>query len=310
MKTYSNQDNWKRVQYFYPERMRINRSNYPKEEIWDRKNMKVHIDRYVPVKTPKDVKVLLVHGGGGNGRLMFPFGVSLVNRGYECVSPDMPGFGLTTYKNTIDYQDWINLLVDLIDKEHKKDQKPIVIIGISLGGMLAYQVACLSNYVSGLIVTALLDTTTSESKKILAKNDIIATIGNTVVEKLAGFVDNIKVPIGELTPMDKMANNEDYIYLLKKSKIASGSWVPIKWIRTMQTTSAAIEPEHFDKAPLLFLHPEEDQLLSFEDSKAFFDKLNCPKNLVYLKNCGHIPLEEPGITQMEEEILLFLSKIN
>ena len=47
---------------------------------------------------------------------------------------------------------------DLIDTELEKSNMPIVLSGISLGGMLAYQVACLNKKVSGLIVTSLADT--------------------------------------------------------------------------------------------------------------------------------------------------------
>lgn len=309
MKTYSNLDQWKKIQYFFPEHTRINRGNYPKEEIWKRKNMDVHLDRYIPKESPKDIKIILVHGGGGNGRLMSPIAVPLVRLGYECIAPDLPGFGLTTYKKTIEYQDWINLLVDLIDKESKKDNKSVVLIGTSLGGMLAYQVACYISNIKGLIVTALIDSTEPKNQGLISRSESFAHIGNQFLNNFPGILDNLKIPIKEITKMDKMANNEDFVYLMKKDRVGSGSWVHLKWVRTLQNTGVAIEPEFFEKCPLLFLHPKKDNLVNFEVSKNFYDRLGCMKDLVYLENCGHIPLEEPGVSTMEKAIKGFLMNL-
>ena len=43
----------------------------------------------------KKHKLILLHGGGGNGRLLSPIGVFFQKLGYECIAPDLPGFGLT-----------------------------------------------------------------------------------------------------------------------------------------------------------------------------------------------------------------------
>lgn len=309
MKKYSQLDTWKKMQYFFPEHLRITRTNYPKEEVWKRKNMAVHIDRYVPKKNTKDVKVILIHGGGANGRAMSPFAVPLVKIGYECIAPDLLGFGLTQYQQNFEYQDWINLLVNLLDKEFKKDQKPFVLIGASMGGMLAYQVACLASNIKGIVATSFIDTTNPKNQKVIARSEAFSIIGNQVMNNFSGIVDAIKVPLKELTDMNKMANNEDYVYLIKKDKTLSGSWIPLKWVRTMQNTKYAIEPEYFDKCPILLCHPEKDKLIDLEISKSFYDQLICEKELVILENCGHIPLEEPGISTMQHSVIQFLQKI-
>ena len=83
----------------------------------------------------------------------------------------------------------------------------------------------------------------------------------------------------------------------------------MKWIRTLQSTQATIKPEKFNKCPLLFLHPEKDTLLSFDASKPFYDRLACDKEMFYLKNCGHIPIEEPGINEFENYFLTFLNNL-
>jgi alpha-beta hydrolase superfamily lysophospholipase len=307
-KSYKKYNSWKKFQPFFPERSRITDEFFPTEEYWRWNNMLVHIDRYIP-KKKKDLKVILIHGGGANGRMMSPIGIGLLKKGYECIAPDLPGFGLTDYSRPIGYKVWIDLVVDLIKEESKKDDTPIALMGISLGGMLAYQVACLSTKVKGLMVTTLADTTKLDIQRVLARNDFAAIAGGKAINLLKKVTDNIKVPIKETTRMERMANNPEFVKLLKKDKVGSGSWVYLKWLRTLQSTSAAIRPEDFNQCPVLFLHPEKDTLLSFEHSKPFFDKLTCNKELVYLTNCGHIPMEEPGVGEMEDAIQHFLRKI-
>ena len=52
------------------EEFRIVEGEEPAEEYWEWRDYSVHIDRYVPKENNKRLKVILVHGGGGNGRLL------------------------------------------------------------------------------------------------------------------------------------------------------------------------------------------------------------------------------------------------
>ncbi|MGH1508504.1 alpha/beta hydrolase [Ralstonia solanacearum] len=70
-----------------------------------------------------------------------------------------------------------------------------------------------------------------------------------------------------------------------------------------------IEPEDFDHCPLLLAHPGDDRWTSFESSRQFFDRIKGDKELVMLENCGHFPVEEPGITQLERASIRFLGEI-
>jgi hypothetical protein len=35
-----------------------------------------------------------------------------------------------------------------------------------------------------------------------------------------------------------------------------------------------------------------------------------PKELVMLENCGHLPIEEPGFSRLEEVVVAFLKKLH
>ena len=279
------------------------------EYYWNWDNFDVHIDHYYVDSTQKKHKLILLHGGGGNGRLLSPIAVFLQKLGYECIAPDLPGFGLTKIHKPNSYYTWINLVNELVNQELKKSKSPIVLCGVSLGGMLAYQVACLNKNISGLIVTSLADTRKKSVQIGLSKNKWFGAISPTLLSGMSSITDDIKIPIKWTTKMWAMANNPEFVKALKNDKIGSGSAVYLKFFRTLFEVSPEIEPEDFNRCPLLFLQPEKDYIIPWSMSKPFYESLSCKKEMVILKNCGHIPLEKPGINQMIDASTSFLDKL-
>ncbi len=307
--TYDDYPSWKDFQAYYPEEFRITEATKPQEEYWEWDAYDVHLDRYLPKGEEKKMKILLIHGGGGNGRLMAPMGVVLSGHGYECVAPDMPGFGLTKIKKPNSYDTWVELASALIDKEIEKDGKPIILCGISLGGMLTYHTACINPKVKGIMVSSLADTTDPKVQIQLSKNDVLGKTGAKTLSALKRLTDNIKIPIKITTKMWAMANDQTFVDKLKKDKVGSGSWVYLKFLRTLFEAKPAIEPEKFKVCPLFFFQPEKDYIIPWEISEPFYNRLACEKEMMFLENCGHIPMEEPGIFQLKDRALSFIEKI-
>ena len=140
--SYADDDYLRPYRRFLPDVMRLPRD--PQEEWWTWQDSKVHLDRLDVDHAP--LKVLVLHGGGGNGRLLSAFGALVHGLGYSYVAPDLPGFGLTQPGPSCDlqYRSWVNLATDLIAHEQARDGLPVVTFGGSLGGMLAYNVAAAS----------------------------------------------------------------------------------------------------------------------------------------------------------------------
>jgi alpha-beta hydrolase superfamily lysophospholipase len=80
-------------------------------------------------------------------------------------------------------------------------------------------------------------------------------------------------------------------------------------LRSVLEMRPVIEPEQFDLCPLLLAQPLADRWTTLEASKPFFDRIKGPKELVLLQNCGHFPLEEPGVSQLREALLAFLARV-
>ena len=308
--SYDQHESWKLFQEYFPKEYRITESNKPNESFWHWNDYEVHLDHYMPKTDPKEIKLILVHGGGGNGRLLSPLGVALSLKGYECIAPDFPGFGLTVFKKPNSYYTWIELLNELVNKEAEKNNKRIVLCGISLGGMLSYQVACQNKNVSALMVSSLADTRKKDIQIQLSKNKIIGSFALTFLNATRIVTDNMKIPIKITTKMWAMANDPSFVDKLKKDSVGSGSWVYMKFLRTLFEAQPEKEPEEFSDCPMLFFQPEDDHIIPWEISEPFYKRLNCDKKVIFLKGCGHIPMEKPGIDQLKEGALSFLENMN
>ena len=307
--SYLNYSIWKDLESYFPEDYRIDNKYYPNEYFIKWKNNNIHIDHYLPKNKTKKVKLILVHGGGGNGRLLSPIGIALLKLGFECIAPDLPGFGLSKEYSPTSYSTWVELINDIVDIETEKDDCSIVLCGISLGGMLSYHVACSNDNVKAIMVSSLADTRKKEVQLQLSKNKLLGVLSLPLLNFTKIVSDSVKVPIKHTTKMWAMANNSSFVKKLKQDRIGSGSWVYLKFLRTLLQAEPSVEPENFNKCSVLFFQPENDKIIPWEISAPFYDKLNCDKKVVFLKGCGHIPMEEPGINQLKESAEFFLNQI-
>ena len=300
---------WKQYQRFFPEELRINENNLPKEEWWYWNNYHIHLDR-MPVQDSK-IKIILIHGAGGNGRLLAPYARMLQVHGYDVVAPDLPPYGLSYTESLIsmDYSDWIKVITEFIEQEFNRDGKPIVLLGASIGGMLAYHVASLSKQVKGLIVTTFVDTSNPKVRDQIAPNKVISRLGKFTLDNFPFVLDSFRISVTKVSRMKLITNNFDLAKLIKNDPRAAGTKIPLRFLRTFLNMKSLIEPEYFDVCPILLIHPEVDPMTPYSLSESFYKRLQCKKSCVILEGAGHFPIEQPGLEQMKVAVLNFLMEI-
>lgn len=79
---------------------------------------------------------------------------------FHSLALDCPGYGATKVapKAKVIYSDWVDLVSDFVDDQAASNGgKPIVLYGLSAGGMLAYQVAARNKNVKGVVGMTFLD---------------------------------------------------------------------------------------------------------------------------------------------------------
>jgi alpha-beta hydrolase superfamily lysophospholipase len=305
---YSNHSHWYRYQRFLPDSMRFKEKDLPQEEFWDWKENQIHLDRYFTNAGNKTkCLVILLHGGGGNGRILGTLAKPIQNAGCDVLAPDLPGYGLSgIHKDyTINYDDWVLLVSDLINKE-RKDYQKIHLFGLSIGGMLAYHSAAYNGNIDGIIATTLVDPRDPNVRDAVSANLFLSRIGLPLNSVFYWMTDDVNVPIKWLSKMHYITNDPSFSEVFENDPYAGGSKVSFRFLRTFLNYSPMVEPENFKICPVLLLHPGNDPWTPVDLSERTFQKLPSTKKLIVLEGAGHYPYEEPGVSIMLREIESFL----
>lgn len=311
--TYRDQPNWRAIASHLPARLQLAADELPDEEHWAWRDHLVHVDRYPRPDAP--VKLVQLHGVGTNGRMLTTIvGAPLRDRGVEPISIDLLGYGLTSvargYKPS--YDDWVDQVVDFIAYERSRDPRPIVLYGLSAGGMLAYHAASIDRDVAGAIGMCFMDQHVKAVREQISRFRALGAYAPPMFRLLAGvgLAGRIMMPMALVTKMSALVNDEAALKDCLADPTSAGNWVSARFIATMLDAAPAIEPEDFDVCPILLTQPTDDRWTPLETSTVFLDRIaRVPITTVLLHRAGHYPIEEPGLTQMQDAIEGFCEKV-
>lgn len=296
---------WRAYEPHLPPALRLG-DDLPTEERFAWRDCDVHLDRYA--KPDAGTTVIVLHGGGGNGRLLASFGKLIAEAGHETVMPDLPGYGVTTApKHQVRYEAWVGLVADLARAETDKGRK-VFLVGASMGGMLAWHAAAAlpQGAIAGVAATTLIDAREPDVRRATARMKTTANLSVRLLTATRHLTDNVRVPMPWVGDVDGIANDPGLTKAVKNDTVGGGNRVPLGFLRSWMTYAPALEPEAFDRCPVLLAHPGDDRWTPTALSLAFFDRLPGPKRFVELENCGHVPIEEPGLTTLTAELAAFL----
>jgi alpha-beta hydrolase superfamily lysophospholipase len=306
--TYAADAGWRRYQPFMPAAVRLDDESRVHEEFWSWRGHRVHLDRMRGRPTgAAPCKVILVHGAGGNGRMLNPYAVLLADAGYDVVAPDFPGFGLTLQAPCakLAYGVWVDLLVDLVRREAAAGV-PVVLFGLSIGGTTAYHAAAREPLVAGVIATTLLDLRDAATREAVTTSRFLARIGGWIAAAFPRLTDPLPVGIRFVAPLAKMSRDAGLSKAIADDPRIGRGFLPARFWRTLSELAPAKEPEVFS-TPLLLAHPAADLWTDVSLSRRFFDRIGGPKRVVLLDNASHFPLEEPGLGALARELCAFVA---
>ncbi|MCV7280768.1 alpha/beta hydrolase [Mycolicibacterium flavescens] len=264
---------------------------------WSWRGRRVHIARAAVPDAP--VRLLVVHGAGGYSGALWPIAAAVAREGIEVLSPDMPLYGDTVEPDprSVRYPDWLDLLSDLVVAERAADPRPLVLFGASMGGMMAYEAAARTGEVAHVVATCLLDPAVPAARSAAARISAIGPVAPVLMRAVDSVLGRVRVPIRWLVDMNNMSHDAELTRLCAEDPKGGGVRVPVGFLASW-LNHAHTAPESFTAAPVTLTHPGADRWTPPQLSIDFLRRIAGPTRLVMLDNCGHFPVEEPGLTQL------------
>ncbi|CBL47244.1 Conserved hypothetical protein [gamma proteobacterium HdN1] len=314
MAGYKTQPQWQQIQKHLPAKYQLNVADEPTEEWWQHKGHHIHLDTYRNASAP--AKVILFHGVGTNGRQMSTIlGRPLAQLGYEVIAIDMPTFGVTQVADgaLVTYDDWVQIgvdLVELVELEHAKEGRPIVLYGLSAGGMETYHVAAKTRHVQGIIGMTFLDTSLFDVRLHTAFDPLTGVFGAYVMRflRIAGL-GRVRVPMRWVSKMRALVNSPEAKKSCYQDATSAGNNVSVAFLDSWLSYRPAVAPEDFTQCPVLLTQPAADRWTPIELSEPILNRLQrVSVTKVMLENGGHYPLEQTALDQLVNSSKEFIAK--
>ncbi|MCH9640640.1 MAG: alpha/beta hydrolase [Actinomycetia bacterium] len=271
----------------------------PTRTWWQWRETRVHIARAVVPDAA--VRAMVIHGGGGYSGALWPAAAVAAGSGVDVLAPDLPLYGYTRepHPSTVRYDDWIDLLCELVDAEKATDPRPLILFGASMGGMLAYEVAARTRQVAAVVATCLLDMSDPKARAAVTRFAWMGGPAPVLLRAIDPALGRVRLPIRWLADMANMSSEPRLSRLCASDPRGGGASVPLGFLSSWMNYRHS-PPESFDAAPVTLVAPAADTWTPPELSAGFLHRISAPTRLVMLENCGHYPIEEPGVGQLRE----------
>lgn len=273
----------------------------PASTWWSWRGRQIHVARRADPDAP--ARVMVIHGGGGYSGALWPAAAGAAGDDVELLAPDLPLYGDTVEPDPagVRYQDWVDLLCDLVAAESAADPRPIILFGASMGGMLAYEAAARTGAVAAVVTTCLLDTTDPQARAAATRYGWMGGPAPRLLRTAAPVLGRVRLPIRWLADMANMSSNPGLSRLCAFDPRGGGVRVPLQFLSSW-LNFAHTAPESYAGAPVTLVAPAADQWTPPHLSLGFLQRISGETTAVMLENCGHFPIEEPGLTQLRTQM--------
>ncbi|MGL5819816.1 MAG: alpha/beta hydrolase [Phycicoccus sp.] len=247
-------------------------------------------------------RLVLVHGAGGNGLLLAPFGLAARRTGFAVTAVDLPGYGLSIdrHKATVRYADLVAVAASVLDGEYRRSGQPVVVAGFSIGGRLAVEAAAASGVASHVVATNLLEPTDPVVRPALTRWRWMARLPDAALAAGGDRLGRLPVPMRWVSNMAAVANDPEVVRAMIADRTGAGAWMPRGFLASYLGSPPAVAPERFDTCPVTLAHPGDDRWTPLDLSLRFLRRMtSVPTEVVVLERCGHLPVESPGRERLE-----------
>lgn len=283
---------------FLPEKHQAAARREAEESWWAWRDHTVHIARAHNPEAP--ARVLVVHGAGAHSGALWPVAALLADEGLDVAAVDLPLYGrtVTADPEQVRYTDWIDLLVDLVAAED--DGRRLILLGASIGGLLTCEVAARTPLVSHVVATCLLDPADWRARAHMTRFGPVGILGRAMSVLARGPIATASIPLSWVGDLAAMSRNPELSRLCATDPLGGGKSIPVGFLASYMRHRHT-PPEEMT-TPVTLLHPGLDDWTPVELSARVLRRMAAPSRLFMLRNCGHFPIEEPGLSDLVSEV--------
>jgi alpha-beta hydrolase superfamily lysophospholipase len=280
----------------------------PTRTWWQWRDTRVHVAR--AHRPESGARVMVIHGAGGYSEALWPAAAVAASDGVEVFAPDLPLYGHTETPDPagVRYADWVDLLCDLVRAEKAADPRPLILFGASMGGMLAYATAARTGSVDAVLATCLLDPSDPAARAAATRYAWMGRPAPALLRAIDPVLGRLRVPVRWMADMAAMSSDPALSRLCASDARGGGARVPLGFLASFMNF-AHTAPEDFTAAPVTLVQPAADRWTPPEVSIRFLQRVSAPTKTVLLENCGHFPIEEPGLSRLRDEVLATVNAV-
>lgn len=256
-------------------------------ELWNSSAGPMLLDRY-PCEAPIHHAIVL-HGPWDYAGLLAPIAAALQTAGVSVVVPELPGCGRSAGEAVAEYGVWVDRVTELCRHEQRAQPLPITLVGIGLGGVLAYFCAARGAPVERLFVTALADPRRAPLRQRTLGIDLRARLTPLGLHWLS-MLKSTRSWVPPLVAARQLCADEGIQRRLEVDPLCALEH-PVTLLSSFFATAPAVEPESFATCPITLVAPTADRWLTLESSLDFYSLLPGEKQLHMLEGSGHLPID-------------------
>lgn len=264
---------------------------------WHWRGHRIHIARRANPAAP--VRLVVCHGAGGYSDALWPICAQISPESCDLLLPDLPlyGYSTTVSPQKVRYDDWIECLRAFI--EETDDGRPVILWGFSIGGMLAHEVACHAPFVNEVIATCLVDPRSLRARLHIGRWGM-GLLGTPFLGLGKRFpLANLMIPMSLVANMARMSRDKALSVLCAQDPRGGGAAIPLGFLATFLSYRHSLcRNEREACVYTTLLHPAKDAWTPASLSIETLRQVAAPGYVIMLEECGHFPVEEPGLTQL------------
>ncbi|WJY95371.1 Alpha/beta hydrolase family protein [Corynebacterium felinum] len=279
---------------FFPEHLRKQLTIEPESRFftWENSRGLTHRLRYLVSEQESDTIAVLIHGLGGHGEALWPYGSLIASQGISVAALDLPLFGHSSCTDParVTYGDWIESIRNFVDMLNR----PVVLVGFSLGGLAAVEAGAGCAQVKHVVATCVAEAGAISSLAHISTAGVMGVCAPLLLPLSRCGIGGLRIPMWLLARFSRMSSSQALSKACARDVRSGRVRVPLNFLASLLRYKH--EDARTSSIPVTVTHPGADRWTPLSLSAGVMAQLRSRVFYRELENCGHFPIEEPGLS--------------